>query len=145
MFVLPATFYAQGILDIGIFNIPSGSDKLEVRLKPTENIVSGNYTAGIFTVRFLTSYGVTLTAPTALNNPLYRYAIVNQGTDSLYTYYSLAFVSPFILNWNTGVEYPIAILQIIAGCNGGDGTFEINHGPQTCGFIYLDHANIILL
>jgi len=122
---------AQQILDLGIFNNPLNSDKLEVRIKPTETVTGGAYTAGVFTVRFLSSYGVTLTAPSALNNPLYRYVIANQGTDGSYSYYSLSFVSPFTVNWNSGTEYPIAILQINAGCGSGNGVFEIINNAWT--------------
>jgi hypothetical protein len=122
---------AQQILDIGIFNHPVNSDKLEVRIKPTETVVNGAYTAGVFTVRHLSSYGITLSAPTALNNPLHRFGIANQGTDGTYSYYSLSFVSPFTVNWNAGIEYPIAILQINAGCGVGDGVFEIINNAWT--------------
>lgn len=125
------TLTAQQILDIGIFNNPVNSDKLEVRIKPTQTVSNGSYTAGVFTVRFLSSYGVTLTAPAALNNPLFRYAIANQGTDGTYSYYSLSFVSPFTVNWTSGTEYPIAILQINAGCGSGNGVFEIINNAWT--------------
>ena len=122
---------AQQILDIGIFNNPVNSNKLEVRIKPTETVVNGTYTAGIFTVRHLSSYGITLSAPNTLNNPLHRYGIANQGTDGTYSYYSMSFVAPFTVNWTAGVEYPIAILQINAGCGVGDGVFEIINNAWT--------------
>ena len=130
-FLCPLTLSAQQILDIGIFNAPANSDKLEVRIKPTQTVIGGAYTAGVFTVRFPSSYGVTLTAPGSLNNPLFRYALANQGTDGTYNYYSLSFVSPFTVNWTVGVEYPIAVLQINAGCGSGNGTFEIINNAWT--------------
>ena len=122
---------AQQILDIGIFNNPLASNKLELRIKPTQTVTNGAYTAGVFTVRFLSSYGVTLTAPAALNNPLFRYALANQGTDGTYSYYSFSFVSPFTVNWNIGTEYPIAVIQINAGCGSGNGVFEIINNAWT--------------
>lgn len=141
LILFPLALSAQEILDVGIFNDPAGSDKLQVRLKPTETVTNGNHTAGVFTVRFLSTYGVTLTAPTPLNNPLFRYGLANQGTDGTYNYYSFSFVSPFTVNWTAGVEYPIAILQINAGCGNGNGTFEVINNTWTNdnnGDVYLE-------
>ena len=127
----PLALSAQQILDIGIFNNPVSSDKLEIRIKPTQNVNNGLYSAGVFTVRFLSSYGVTLSAPAALNNPLFRYTLAKQGTDATYSYYSFSFVQPFNASWNSGVEYPIAILQINPGCGSGDGSFELINNAWT--------------
>lgn len=131
LFWSPFSLCAQQILDIGLFNNPVNSDRLEVRIQPTQTVSNGAYTAGVFTVRFLSSYGVTLTAPNTLNNVLYRYALANQGTDGTYNYYSFSFVSPFTVNWDAGVAYPLAILQINAGCGSGSGTFEIINNAWT--------------
>jgi len=131
LFWCPLSLGAQQILDIGLFNNPVNSDRLEVRIQPTQTVSNGAYTAGVFTVRLLSTYGVTLSAPNTLNNVLYRYALANQGTDGTYNYYSFSFVSPFTVNWNTGVAYPIAILQINPGCGTGSGTFEIINNAWT--------------
>jgi len=127
----PLTLWSQQILDIGIFNNPVDSDKLEIRIKPIQNVNNGLYSAGVFTVRFLSNYGVTLSAPPSLNNPLFRYTLSKQGTDGSYSYYSFSFVQTFTVNWNTGIEYPIAILQINAGCGSGTGDFEIINNAWT--------------
>lgn len=133
---LPAFLYvlhvsAQPMLDIGIFNNPLNSNKLEVRIRPSENIVDGVYSAGVFTIRHPVSYGVTLVAPSALNAPLFNYNLANQGTDGIYQYYSFSFTSPNLVNWTAGVSYPIAIIQISSGASAGTGTFEIVNNAWT--------------
>jgi len=127
----PMMVSAQSILDLGIFNNPGNSDRLEIRIKPTQTVSNDVYSAGIFTVRYLSSYGVTLSAPPGLNNPLFQYALVKQGTDALYSYYSFSFVNVNVVNWNVSTEYPIAILQINAGCGSGNGTFELINNTWT--------------
>ena len=119
------------MLDIGIFNNPLNSNKLEVRIRPSEDVVNGVYSAGVFTIRFPISYGVTLVAPTALNTPLYNYSLANQGTDGTYRYYSFSFVSPYVVNWTAGNSYTIAIIQISSGTTGGTGIFEIVNNAWT--------------
>lgn len=126
----PILLSAQSILDIGLFNIPVNSNKLEVRIRPTQTITNGVYSAGIFTVRVLASSGVTLTAPAALNTPLYSYTLQGQGSDGTYNYFIFAVVSIKTVNWNAGVEYPIAILQFNASCS-GTATFEIINNAWT--------------
>ena len=54
-------FAQNNSLDIGIFNYPKNSDKLEIRLKPNQNITNADYTGGIFTIRFPTASGAKLT------------------------------------------------------------------------------------
>lgn len=122
---------AQTTLDIGIFNNPLNSNKLEVRIRPDADVVNGVYSAGVFTIRHPVSYGISLIAPSALNIPLFNYTLANQGTDGVYQYYSFSFVSPYVVNWSAGVSYPIAIIQISSGTTAGIGTFEIVNDPWT--------------
>ena len=129
--LFPFAITAQNILDLGIYNSPVGGNKLEIRIKPSQTVSNGVYSAGVFTVRFLSSYGVTLSAPAGLNNPLFVYALSYQGTDATYSYYSFSFANIFNVNWNSGNAYPIAILQINAGCGNGNGTFELINNNWT--------------
>lgn len=122
---------AQNILDIGLFKVPADSSVLEIRIKPSETVNQGAYTAGVFTLRHLTAYGATITAPSALNNPLYRYSLVNQGTSGAYKYYSFSFVSPFTVNWTANVEYPIARVKLSADCHQPNAVFELINDAWT--------------
>ncbi|MCC7465987.1 MAG: HYR domain-containing protein, partial [Saprospiraceae bacterium] len=122
---------AQSILDVGIFNVPTDSSVLEIRIRPSETVVQGAYTAGVFTVRHLASYGANMTAPSVLNNPLYRYSLVNQGTDGAYKYYSFSFVSPSTVNWTSGQEYPIARVKVTSDCQQPNAVFEIINNAWT--------------
>ena len=45
------TLFGQSGIDLGLFNTPANSDRLEVRIRPTQTITNGIYSAGIFTVR----------------------------------------------------------------------------------------------
>jgi len=133
LFILfcPLNGITQNMLDIGIFNNPVNSNKLEVRIKTGQTVTNGVYSAGVFTIRFPVSYGVTLTAPASLNFPLYFYSLANQGTDGAYQYYSFSFVNPYTVNWSAGIAYPIAIIEIIPGSGSGTGTFEIVNNAWT--------------
>lgn len=131
LFLFSRLASAQGILDIGLFKVPSDSSQLEVRIRPSEVVVQGAYTAGVFTIRHLASYGANITAPTALNNPLFRYSLVNQGNDGTYKYYSFSFVSPFTVNWTANVEYPIARVKLSADCQQSNAVFEIINNAWT--------------
>ncbi|HPI08959.1 MAG TPA: HYR domain-containing protein [Saprospiraceae bacterium] len=122
---------AQTTLDIGIFNNPPNSNRLEIKIRPNQNVVNGVYSAGVFTIRFPASYGVALVAPSNLNSTLFNYNLANQGTDGTYQYYSFSFVSPYTVNWTAGVAYTIAIVEIVSGSSGGMGTFEIGNNAWT--------------
>ncbi|HLP95076.1 MAG TPA: hypothetical protein VK168_13625 [Saprospiraceae bacterium] len=131
LFLFSRLASSQEILDIGLFKVASDSSLLEVRIRPSESVVQGAYTAGVFTIRHLASYGATISAPTALNNPLFRYSLVNQGTDGAYKYYSFSFVSPFTVNWTANVEYPIARVKLMADCQQSNAFFEIINNAWT--------------
>ncbi len=122
--------FSQPLLDIGIFNVPVNSNKLEVRIRPTQTVSNGAYSAGIFTVRVLASTGVTLSAPAALNIPLYSYTLLGQGNDGTYNYFIFGVVNIKTVNWSAGTEYPIAILQFNSSCS-GVATFEIINNAWT--------------
>ena len=111
-------------LDIGIFNFPKGSNKLEIRLKPNQNIANANYTGGIFTIRYPTSSGVTLSP---LVNP-YGYGtskVSNHSDGFTYCSYNYAAASSVVkLNWSVNQENVILVLQTSA-LTSSNATFEL--------------------
>jgi len=99
-------------IDLGLFKKSAISNKLEVRLRPTEDVVNGAYSGGIFTVRFPSSYGVTLSA--VPNTVLYSYAFAGPvGQFEGYDYYRFQFAgSVNTVNWEIDKEYPLITLQV---------------------------------
>ena len=87
-------------IDIGIFNAPSGSNKLEIRIKPTINVTDKPLSAGIFTVRFRDDYNVSL----SVLSSIYGFAIaevaqnINDG-GIVYDYYAFSFVQGFTVSY----------------------------------------------
>ncbi len=114
------------LFDIGIFNEPSGSDKLVVKIRPTAYIDAGDYTGGVFTVRVPTANGVSL----SISSPIYSLstseANVLDLTDNLnYNYYAFSSAGdPSPINMNQGQWYDIAMLQHSGSC-AGTGTFTL--------------------
>ena len=127
----PCLLPAQITLDIGIFNQPAGSNQLEIRLIPNQTLTNAVYSAGVFTIRYPQSYGVSLVAPTNLNASLFNYNLANQGIAGGYQYYSFSFVSPYTINWTAGSAYTIALIHIVSGSSSGTGTFEIVNDAWT--------------
>jgi len=101
-----------GILDLGIFKKTSDHSKLEVRVRPVENIVNGVYSGGVFTVRFPSSYGVTLSAVPGSSQYGYTFAGPVGQADG-YDYYRFQFSgSVYTVNWQKNSEYPLITLQV---------------------------------
>ena len=120
---LPSIITAQTkIVDMGIFNNPLNTNKLEIRVKTILTVVNAPLSAGVFTVRYPHTYGVTLSV---FSTP-YGYTIAAQdlsGADG-YDYYAFSFAAGYTVNWTSGVEYVVAVLQ--HGNEGsGTGTFEL--------------------
>jgi|GEM_PF-2102040 len=115
------------LVDMGIFNNPVNSNKLEVRIRPTIDISNGNYSAGTFVVRFLTSHNLTLsistqTMPVNLNP--FTHSIIGVANSGSYTYYIFSFFGSNInQNWSAGDD----VLAVGLVVNGGSGTatFEL--------------------
>ena len=108
-----ASLVAQSaILDMGIFKKSFDRKKLEIRLRPTEDVVNGAYSGGIFTVRYPLAYGVALDV--VPNSALYSYSFAGPvGQHEGYVYYRFQFAgSVNMVNWEKGKEYPIMTLQI---------------------------------
>jgi len=99
-------------IDLGLFKKSASSNKLDIRLRPTEDVVDGAYSGGIFTVRFPSSYGVTLSA--VPNTVLYSYAFAGPvGQFEGYDYYRFQFAgSVNTVNWEKGKEYTLITLQV---------------------------------
>jgi hypothetical protein len=119
---------ATGMLDIGIFNNPTGSNKLEIRIKPNSLITSGIYTGGTFVIKYPSSYAVDL----SVFSTSFGYTLAAQGVDMMSNYKYYAFTSAggtYPAPWVIGTEYPIAV---IAHTNDGMGygTFEIANGTD---------------
>lgn len=100
------------ILDLGIFKKAADRNKLEVRLRPTQDVVNGSYSGGIFTVRYPLSYGVALDV--VPNTAQYSYSFAGPvGQHEGYVYYRFQFSgSVNMVNWEKGKEYPLITLQV---------------------------------
>ncbi|MFZ2898090.1 MAG: hypothetical protein WA004_05680 [Saprospiraceae bacterium] len=103
---------AQAYVDMALYNNPPCSDKLEVRLRPTQDVNNLNFSAGIFTVRFPSSLGGSLSV---MSSP-YGYSFAGPaGTDGTYDYYRFQFVVNNFVTWTANQEYVAAILQYSGG------------------------------
>jgi hypothetical protein len=119
---------ATGMLDIGIFNNPVGSNKLEVRVKPNSTITAGIYTGGTFVIKYPSSYAVDL----SVFSTSFGYILAAQAVDPMSSYKYYAFTSAggtYPAPWSVGTGYPIAV---IAHTNNGsgNGTFELADGTD---------------
>lgn len=119
LFALFAILYAgtlsaqeAKIIDLGIFKNPDNPKELEVRLRPTQRVENGSYSAGIFTVRIPSEYGATLTAVPG-SSP-YGYTFAGPvGQANGYDYYRFQFSgSVYFVNWEEGVQYPLLSLKV---------------------------------
>ncbi|HLP95073.1 MAG TPA: SprB repeat-containing protein, partial [Saprospiraceae bacterium] len=120
---------AQLLVDMRIVNFPANSDKLEVRLRATEDVVDLTYSGGIFTVRFPSTLGGSLTV---FSSP-YSYTFAGPvGNDGTYDYYRFQFAFPFTgVDWDACTEYVAATLQYSAGP--ANGPFELITGNAWTG------------
>lgn len=128
-FLLAEVATAQpDIIDLGIFNNPANSNRLEVRLRPTQAVINGTYSGGVFTVRYPSSYNVELTVPTLpFGVQPYNYAMAAQGTFGGFKYYAFSFGGGFTgQNWAANQE--VVIARIDHTNDGvGIGTFELTN------------------
>lgn len=102
----------SGIIDLGIFKKQGDPAKLEVRLRPTQHVVNGAYSAGIFTIAVPTGSGATLSE--VQGSSPYGYSFAGPvGQFNGYDYYRYQFAgSVYMVNWQQGKEYPLLTLQI---------------------------------
>jgi hypothetical protein len=104
---------AQQFVDMSMYVINSPScNQLEIRVRPTQNF-SGNYSGGVFTVRFPNSMGGALSV---FSTP-YGYGLSLTGINqSGYDYYAFSFGgNTNNVNWVGGQEYVAAVLQYSGG------------------------------
>jgi hypothetical protein len=105
-----------------IVNTPD-CNQLEVRYRPTLDVTGQNHSAGIFTVRFPSSLGGTLTA---ISSP-YGYALALTGIgEGGFDYYAFQFVETNFITLTAGMESVAATLQYSGGAVNGD--FELTTG-----------------
>ncbi len=127
------TLFAQAnSIDIGVFNVPAGSNKLEIRIRPNQNLspTSGGYTAGLFTIKFPTSYNAVLNVVSSA----YAYAQattqpppptpIPNGTQGGYDYYIFSKASGSGGTFIANQEYVIAVIEVVSSMS-GMGVFEI--------------------
>lgn len=108
----PQAVQAQKIVDLGIFKKASDASQLEIRLRPAQDVTNAPYSAGIFTVRFPSDYGVTLMEVPGSSPYGYSFAGPMGQLDG-YDYYRYQFAgSVYFVNWEKNKEYPVLTLQV---------------------------------
>jgi hypothetical protein len=109
IFISTSSFTQDNSLDIGIFNNPLNSNKLEIRLKPNQAI-NTFYTGGKFTIRYLIGSSINLST---FSNP-FGYGLSGSGNDGVYEYRTYNYIPgiPPTVTWNSGQEVVILVLQI---------------------------------
>jgi hypothetical protein len=127
LLVVAAWNQANATVEAGLFN--TSGTTLEVRAKSSSPL-SGLFTGMSVTVRWLTSYNITLGSVT---NSVGSYGISTAGstfTGGSYTYQSYACVPVGVtINFSAGVEYPLFTVPISGGT--GTGTIEIVNDATT--------------
>jgi len=102
----------SNLVDLGMFKKPSDHSKLEVRVRPMADVTNVSYSGGVFTVRFPTAYGVTLSAVPGSSPYGYTFAGPVGQADG-YDYYRYQFSgSVFMVNWKKNTEYPVLTLEV---------------------------------
>ncbi len=101
----------QPILDIGIFNYVAASpagNKLKIKIRPTETVMGGVYSDGVFTIRCPTGLGVTFTNLGSVYNYVQTTpTVVNDGG---YDYFSFNLTGSYTVNWPATVEIDVLTL-----------------------------------
>lgn len=102
----------SNLIDLGIFKKPTDHSKLEVFVRPAADLTNQAYSGGVFTIRFPTSYGVTLSAVPGSSPYGYTFAGPVGQADG-YDYYRYQFSgSVFMVNWKKNAEYPVLTLEV---------------------------------
>jgi hypothetical protein len=129
--------YAQGHgVQAGIFNPGSGSaDTLVVKIQPLFTVTSKTLSAYTVTIRWQTSYGITLSAPTSPSGSAMQDPVQTNGAYS----YQVFSGSPlgYTVTWTAGTAYELFRTRV--GGNTGVGVFELvgTPAPQALPF-YLE-------
>ena len=123
--LLTSNLVAQNpLIDAALYTVNAPDcNQLEVRYRPTLDINNANHSAGIFTVRFPSSLGGTLTV---VSSP-YGYTFAGPvGNANGYDYYRFQFVQSYFITLSAGVESVAATLEYSAGAVTDD--FELITG-----------------
>lgn len=100
------------MIDLGIFKNSEDHRIVKIKLRPTQDVINGSYSAGIFTVRIPDEYGASLAAVPGSSPYGYTFAgpVGNAGG---YDYYRFQFSgSVHFVNWEQNVEYPVLTLKV---------------------------------
>ena len=120
----------DGLLDLGIANYAAASpvgNKLQVFVKPNADVINGTYSAGVFTLRTLTSNTITFTKLGGALSP-FDYNQVGTATDGLYTYYFFSYAAINFVDWDANTEY--LLLTLSYDCI-GDAVIELTNDAFT--------------
>jgi hypothetical protein len=118
----------------GISNI---NNTIIIKARSNENIQTGILTACIITIKYLTSYNISISN----DSSLYGIQLITSMTNGNYTYKFFGTASGNTqFNWLTNVQYEILRFRIIGGV--GNGNFEIANDNFTInnnGEYYIEH------
>ncbi|MBL7782537.1 MAG: right-handed parallel beta-helix repeat-containing protein [Saprospiraceae bacterium] len=125
------------VINIGVYNQVAASpvgNKLQIRLKPIIQVINGQYSNGVFTLRTATSNGVTGMAIFG-SNP-YNYTLTStQLNNGGFDYYVFSFDNSNVVNWAAMTEVPI--LNLVYSCT-GNALFEIDKNYTYSGMTFVD-------
>lgn len=108
-------------VEMGIFTSATHNNRLEVKIRPTIQINNGNYSGGIFVIKYPVSYNVTLNI---ISSP-FGYSTDVQGINAGFQYRAYSFGGGSnLVNWSAGQEITVMVLEI-SQTGSGVGTFEL--------------------
>jgi hypothetical protein len=114
------------ILDIGIFDastpLPAGFNKLKVKIKSIEDVMTTNFSSGVFTIRINHDFGVDFTNADIIQKRPLAYGLTKKALNVLdvsdglrYDYFAFSFVSDSIVNMTAGAPYDVMTLKYRCG------------------------------
>ena len=124
--------YLGSALGMGIFSYTGNeaeAHKLQVKLRPEEQIQQGVYTAGVFTIRSPSVHNVVFNYFGAPASPIQYVQVGNKLSHEGFDYFFFQYEAVQTINWNAGVEYPVLTLGY--DCSIGNATFELINNDFT--------------
>jgi hypothetical protein len=116
------SLYGQAGIDLILDQSVEHCNQLELKVRSAEAL-SGNYSAGIFTIRYPESLGGVLTVA----HSVFGYQVSAQGSgNDGYRYVALSFAQTNFISWQGGSAYTAALLTFDAGPVGAH--FELVSG-----------------
>ena len=119
-----SSVFGQALIDMTMNNVPLGSNKLEVRIRPTQAVVSGSYSAGIFTVRYPIAVD-TLKVLSSTYGYTFAPLLMGSSNDGTYKYQRFQFAQVYNVDWDACKDTLVAVLQFD---NGPASVFELVTG-----------------